>query len=143
MHRFVLSIAVLALALASSSLAATGGGRGGKDSSSLSLVMLTNASASASSALSSPSPSWGDTITFNISTTATQPSVAANCFQNGALVYTHYGFFYGDPSPSQNFVLKSSLWTGGAADCTATLYYMDAKRGKEVDLATLPFSVNA
>ncbi len=48
---------------------------------------------------------WGDTVTFNVSTTATsQPSVIADCYQSGALVFRHYGFFYGDPSPSQNFV---------------------------------------
>lgn len=140
MHRprsntFVLSIAVLALALASTAVAATGGGKGGKDPSSISLVMVSSANASLSP---NSAPSWGDTVTFNVSTTATtQPSVVANCYQNGALVYTHYGFFYGDQSPSQNFVLKSSLWTGGAADCTATLYYINAKRGTEVDLSLI------
>jgi hypothetical protein len=87
---------------------------------------------------------WGDTVTFNVSTTATtQPSVITDCLQNGAVVYRHYGFFYGDPSPSQNFVLKSAAWTGGAADCTATLYYIDPTLGVELDLATLPFHVDA
>jgi hypothetical protein len=89
-------------------------------------------------------PNWGDTVTFDVSTTATsQPSVIADCSQNGALVYRHYGFFYGDWSPSQNFVLQSYAWTGGAADCTATLYYIDPQKGTEVDLATLPFNVGA
>jgi hypothetical protein len=87
---------------------------------------------------------WGDTVTFNVSTTATsQPSVITDCLQNGALVYRHFGFFYGDPSPSQNFVLQSPAWTGGAADCTATLYYIDPFYGTELDLATLPFHVDA
>src|SRR5712691_2152054 len=79
---------------------------------------------------------WGDTVTFNVSTIATsQPSVNVDCNQNGALVYRHYGFFYGDPSPSQNFVLQSPAWTSGAADCTATLYYIDPTLGVELDLA--------
>jgi hypothetical protein len=37
--------------------------------------------------------------------------------------------------------LQSQMWTGGAADCTATLYYTSGKR-IEV-LATLPFHVDA
>ncbi len=87
---------------------------------------------------------WGDTVTFSVSTTATsQPSVIADCSQNGALVYRHYGFYYGDPSLSQNFILQSAAWTGGAADCTATLYYIDPFYGTELDLATLPFHVSA
>jgi hypothetical protein len=87
---------------------------------------------------------WGDTVTFNVSTTATsQPSVITDCYQNGALVYRHYGFFYGDPSPSQNFVLQSAAWTSGAADCSATLYYIDPFYGTELDLATLPLHVDA
>ena len=86
----------------------------------------------------------GGLRTFNVSTTATsQPSVNVDCNQNGALVYRHYGFFYGDPSPSQNFVLQSPAWTSGAADCTATLYYIDPTLGVELDLATLPFNVSA
>jgi hypothetical protein len=87
---------------------------------------------------------WGDTLTFSVSTAATtQPSVNVDCTQNGALVYRHYGFYYGDPSPSQSFVLQSAAWTGGAADCTATLYYIDPFYGLELDLATLPFHVDA
>jgi len=134
----VVSIAALALALASTAAAGNGSGNGGgKDPSSLSLIMVSDANGNGQ-------PNWGDTVTFKVSTTATsQPSVFADCYQNGAWVYRHYGFFYGDPSPSQNFVLYSYVWAGGAADCTATLYYMDPQKGTEVDLATLPFHVDA
>jgi hypothetical protein len=133
----VVSIAALALALASTAAADNGWGNGGKDPSSLNLVMVADANGNGL-------PNWGDTVTFSVSTTATtQPSVNADCYQNGALVYRHYGFFYGDWSPSQNFVLQSYAWTGGAADCTATLYYVDAQKGTEVDLATLPIHVDA
>jgi hypothetical protein len=134
----VVSIAALALTLASTAAAGNGWGNGGgKDPSSLSLVMVSDANGNGV-------PNWGDTVTFDVSTTATsQPSVIADCYQNGALVYRHFGFFYGDPSPSRNFVFQSGAWTGGAAGCTATLYYMDPHNGTEVDLATLPFNVGA
>ena len=69
--------------------------------------------------------------------------MVANCSQGGSSVYSHYGFFYGTPSTSQSFDLQSYVWTGGAADCTATLYYVDPTKGAEVDLATLPFHVDA
>ena len=55
-------------------------------------------------------------------------------------MYGHDGFFY-DPSPSPNFTLKSCVWTGGAAECTALLYYVDWK-GREVDLSSLSFHVD-
>ena len=130
----VVSIALFVVAFAPTASADKGGN---KDPSSLSLVMVSDANGNGS-------PNWGDTVTFSVSTTETsQPSVIADCFQNGTLVYRHYGFFYGDWSPSQNFVLQSYAWTGGAADCIATLYYIDAARGTEVDLATVPFYVDA
>ncbi|MFL5798028.1 MAG: hypothetical protein ACJ77A_08855 [Actinomycetota bacterium] len=88
-------------------------------------------------------PNWGDTVTFDISTSVTSmPSVRADCYQGADLVYRHFGFFYNEPSPSENFVLQSYVWTGGAAECTATLYYVNSK-GEEVDLSTLPFHVDA
>ena len=44
-------------------------------------------------------PSWGDQVTFNVSTTATdRPTVRLHCYQNGNLVYTFSaGFFAGYP----------------------------------------------
>jgi hypothetical protein len=84
-------------------------------------------------------------VTFSVSTTATdKPSVRLDCYQGGSLVYTHSaGFYPSYPWPqSQNYVLQSSAWTGGAADCTATLYYMNSK-GTSVTLTTLSFPVYA
>jgi len=89
-------------------------------------------------------PNWGDTVTFNVSTTATQyPSVELDCYQNGSLVYTHSAGFYATyPWPqSQNYILQSYVWTGGAADCTAKLYYMNS-RGLSVTLTTLSIPVS-
>ena len=90
-------------------------------------------------------PSWGDTVTFTVSTSATQyPSVELDCNQNGSLVYTHSAGFYPTyPWPqSQNFVLKSYVWTGGAADCVARLYYVNSK-GTSVTLTTVSIPVSA
>jgi hypothetical protein len=110
----------------------------GSKSSSIDLVVLS----SGTSALTAE-PSYGQTVTFEVHTTATdKPSVQARCYQDGVWVYSHTGFFYGGDSPSQYFTLASSAWTGGAADCTAELYYVN-KKGASVTLATLLFHVNA
>ena len=90
-------------------------------------------------------PNWGDTITFNISTTATSaPYVDLTCSQTGTLVYSATsGFFAGYMWPwTKNMTLSSQSWTGGAANCTATLYYFGS-RGKKVVLSTLNFPANA
>jgi hypothetical protein len=125
---------VAALALAGTAFAGNGGGN--KSSSSISLVMLSPAAPSAGG------PRWADQVTFNVSTTASYPSVVANCYQGGALVYRQFGFFYPDPA-SPIFTLQSYVWTGGAADCTAELYTMDPKKGTSTTLATTSFHVDA
>jgi len=107
-------------------------------SGSLTLVMATDLNGDGA-------PNWGDTVTFNVSTTATtQPIVSAACVQNGAQVYYHEGGFYaGNPWPwDKMFELKSYSWSGGAADCTATLAYTN-QRGSHVVLAAISFHVNA
>jgi hypothetical protein len=69
--------------------------------------------------------------------------VRLNCFQNGVWVYTStVGYFPSYPW-WQYFTLSSAQWTSGAADCTATLYYLSGARNKETDLATLGFHVYA
>ena len=87
-------------------------------------------------------PHWGEQVTFNVSTTATtEPNVSLNCYQNGGLVYGAVaGFYPSYPWPwTQTFTLSSPSWTGGAADCTASLYYFSGR--KTVTLATLSFGV--
>jgi hypothetical protein len=66
---------------------------------------------------------WGDTVTFNISTTATStPWVNVQCSQGGALVYDGLkAYWYGSLDPNWNFILKSGGWQAGAADCVAYL----------------------
>lgn len=85
-------------------------------------------------------PNYADTVTFNVSTTATTtPTVDLRCFQNGVGVYGAQGAFYdSDPWPWTKYMtLSSAAWTGGAADCTATLHSLDSATA----LATLSFSV--
>jgi hypothetical protein len=129
--------ALIALVLVALVAGAALAGNGGK--SSLSLVVLPSTGSSATTPAQ-----WGDQVTFDVSTTATDmPSVQARCYQAGTLVYSHTGFFYGGASPSQVFTLRSTVWTAGAADCTARLYYVNARQGKSVTLATLAFNVDA
>jgi hypothetical protein len=124
------------LALAPGALARGPSGHTG-DSSSLSLVMVKDANANGL-------PDWGDTVTFNVSTTATStPQVGTACSQNGTQVYYHEGGFY-DSDPwapgDQMFVLG---WSGGgAADCTATLFYVNRKH-QQVNLKSISFHVDA
>jgi len=68
-------------------------------------------------------PNWGDTVVFNVSTTATtQPFVNLQCFQNGVAVLNGWnGYFAGALNTTWNFGLASGAWQGGAADCTAWL----------------------
>jgi hypothetical protein len=135
---------VLALTLVPAALAGKGGGSkptgggGGTTGGGSSLtgpVMVTDLHGNGS-------PNWGDTITFNVSTSVTWPSVEVDCSQNGALVYQGIVGFYPTYAWSRDYTLQSSLWTGGAADCTARLY-TTGKNGSQQTLATLSFSVGA
>lgn len=110
-----------------------GGGKGGPratDPSSLAVVMVEDRDGDGS-------PDWGDTITFEITTTATDtPYVSLTCSQDGTIVYSAWAGFYPDyPWPGSRLMpLSSPSWQGGAADCTAVL---------NDGLATLGFHVGA
>jgi hypothetical protein len=87
---------------------------------------------------------WGEKVTFNVSTNATDyPFVGLNCYKSSTWVLsTSAGYFPSYPWPStQDITLRSNAWTGGAADCTATLYSVDG--GNETVLDTLSFHVYA
>jgi hypothetical protein len=133
------------LAGTGTALAAKGGGKGGGGggggkgggpkgggggTSTLTVVMVEDRNGDGS-------PNWNDTITFEISTTATtQPYVTLTCSQNGTVVYSAWAGFYPEyPWPgSQLMPLYSPSWMGGAADCTAVL---------NDGLARLTFRANA
>jgi hypothetical protein len=132
-------VAVLLLVTASVALA------GGKSSSpsSISLVLMGAAPTTSASA----DPSYGQSVTFNVSTNATsQPFVHLKCSQNGSLVYEAWqAWFYGANGP-QSFTLSgTTAWQGGATDCTAYLENWDSysKNGKITVLAHTDFHVNA
>jgi hypothetical protein len=105
------------------------GGTGG--SSSLSLVMVTDNNADLQ-------PNWGDTVTFEVTTTSQYPTVTLDCFQNGTQVYSASAGWYSTyPWPwARNMPLSSQDWSGGAASCTATL-------SDSATLAELSFTANA
>jgi len=133
-RQFPLVIAlVVTLALIPAALAAKGGGGGkggGKTGTtptgSFSLVLENSTDGL---------PHYGQTVTFNVSTTASMPGVTLTCYQNGDWVVNQtVGFYPGYPW-SQDFYLFSSKWAGGAADCTATLF------SGSTTLATMSFHV--
>jgi hypothetical protein len=89
-----------------------------------------------------PGLSHGDTVTFNVSTSASWPSVQLDCNQNGTPVYVQTTGYYPTYMWSNNYTLNNWKWTSGAADCTATLYM--TKDGTRVtNLGTLTFHVYA
>jgi hypothetical protein len=106
-----------------------GGSKTGGSGSSLSLVLLNSTDGL---------PHWGQQVTFNVSSQTKYPTVNLKCYQSGALVYSaSAGFYASYPWPwAQDMTLQSGAWTGGDADCTATL------SGNTV-LATLNFHVYA
>ena len=106
---------------------------GSTGTSSLSLVLLNPTDGS---------PHYGQVVTFNVSTTATSyPSVDLKCYQNGAMVMAWTAGFYPGYLWTKNVTLSSPSWTGGAANCTATLIYSNSKT--VITLATLSFQVYA
>jgi hypothetical protein len=130
---------VLMLALVPAALAAKGGngGSSGGVPGSLALVMVNDQNGNGL-------PNWGDSVTFKVSTTATtEPHVSLGCYQDGVLVYSDMtGYYAGYPWPwTQIMSLWSYAWSGGAADCTAKLYYFSGR--KTITLTTLGFHVDA
>lgn len=95
--------------------------------------------------LTSPgtAPSFGQQVTFKVSTTATAyPWVEVRCYQNSMLVYDNSAGFFASYKFPQEFTLgPTGSWTGGAANCTASVISYDSKRTKTI--ATLSFGVSA
>jgi hypothetical protein len=86
---------------------------------------------------------WGDRVTFNVWTTATNyPVVTVQCYQNELVYSASAGFYPEYPwQYAQTFTLRSNAWTGGTAACTATLQYNERKR--IIKLKSLDFTVSA
>ena len=139
--RLIPVLAIVAmLAIASPAFAGKGGGKhgGGRlGTGGLELKMVNDVNGNTL-------PNWGDSIRFNVNNTATtEPHVDVACKQDGVVVYgATTGYYASYPWPwTQVMTLSSGMWTGGAANCTATL---SAYSGTNVTkLGVLPFTVNA
>jgi len=133
-----------ALALVSTAVA-LGAAGGNKASASSITMMLMNASTFASA--ESAAPSFGDAVTFNVSTDAVkQPFVHLRCWQNGSLVLESWQAWFFGAAGTQTFRLgPTPAWQGGAADCTAFLENWDSysKNGRTPVLASTSFHVDA
>jgi hypothetical protein len=86
------------------------GPAGGSSISRLALVLLSDRNGDGR-------PNRGDTITFAISTTLMWDQVSVVCSQNGDVVLTAVQ----TPDAWTPLTLTSQTWSGGAADCKATL----------------------
>lgn len=89
-------------------------------------------------------PNWGDSITYTVSTAATQyPYVSTQCSQGRTLVLSDSAGWYASYAwpDARTFQLKTDRWTGGSASCTARLYSMDG--GSQTILKTITFTVGA
>jgi hypothetical protein len=117
--------------IAGTTFAAKGGNRG-----SLDLVMVEETNLNGL-------PNYGETITFDVSTSATDtPTVNVRCHVGDALAYDGWASFYAWAWGSRTFTMASSFWSSGAADCVARLV-MFGKNGRERTLTELPFHVDA
>lgn len=127
---------VLSLALVPAAFAGKGSKPSGSSASSISApVMVVDNNADGL-------PNWDDTVTFNVSTTATtQPYVHLVCSGNGVSYDSWRGYFAGSLDTNWNFVLASGGWTGGPASCTAWAG-MYTKQGFK-QLASSSFQVGA
>ena len=130
--------ACIALAVTPSAFAGKRVGAGTTGDSSISAPILVN------DAAGNGVVNWGDTVTFNVSTTATTtPFVNLLCYQNGALVANGMkGFWDGSIDVNRNFGLSSPMWQSGAADCTANLG-MYSNNGRWKTLASTSFHADA
>ncbi len=137
---FVASIACSGGANPNSPSEARGGNGGPKGkpsggSGSLTLVMVNDVNGNGL-------PNWGDSVRFNVSTTATtEPHVSLTCSQNGEVVYgASTGYYASYPWPwTQVMKLSSNSWQGGAASCVAKLYYINVT--STVDLTSITLTV--
>jgi hypothetical protein len=144
-HAAQIGAIVLALVLVPAALAAKGGashgggggnhGGGGSTSGGVTIALAPPGS-------SDGLAHFGMNVTFNVYTTATSsPYVELDCYQGGALVYMNAKGFFPSYPWGQIFTLSSGAWTGGAANCTATLYAMNASGTTRTDLASTKFDV--
>jgi hypothetical protein len=137
LQRIASTVALVAvLVFAGAAFASNGAGPTKPSSSTISAPIVVSATASSATA---SGPRFGDTITFNVSTTQTgNPFVNLVCTGDG-VGYNSWAAFW---PTAGSFVLSSGGWTGGAADCTAKLV-MYVTSSKYKVLASTSFHVDA
>jgi hypothetical protein len=114
---------------------------GGPNKSSTSTINMVVVGTAGVTAAATVQATYGDTVTFDVSTAAASPYVNLLCYQNGTLVAQGWAGFFDGALGDRTFRLYSPQWTSGAADCTANL---DVKsNGKWKVLATTAFQVGA
>jgi hypothetical protein len=133
----VVAFATMVATTATVAFAAKGGGHKTSGSNgSVKLVMVNDTNGDRA-------PNYGESVTFTVSTNATsRPFVALDCYQNGERVYGFSAGIFPSYPWTQTYELSSDLWTGGAADCTATGYYYTSNGSNRV-FGTLAFPVAA
>ena len=134
MRRFAILVsAILLTATFSPSLSAQGGqgkGKGKGSAASVYSIALEIVDDNGNSL-----PDHGESVKFNVSTTATNVYVSVSCYQGASWVYAAGGM-----PVNWTFKLASNSWTGGDAECTATVY-TTIDGSKTTKLGTLSFSV--
>ena len=106
------------------------GPAGGSSISRLALIIVNDRN-------SDGRPNRGDTITFAISTTLPWDQVSIVCSQNGDVVLSAAK----TPDTWSPLTLTSQTWSGGAADCKATLDQVNDD--KVLTLASATFTAGA
>jgi|GEM_PF-2344684 hypothetical protein len=122
--RLLSAVAIVALlAIPATTLAAKGGGSTGTPAwIALNTVNVSGASVQ---------PSLGSWVTFSTAypSSVKNPRVEVRCYQSNSLVYGEAG------APVDTFVLGGggSIWltNGGAASCTANLFYFGSHAGSQ------------
>ena len=134
MRRFAILVsAILLTATFSPSLIAQGGqgkGKGKSNTASVYSIGLEIVNDNGNSL-----PDYGESVKLNVSTTATNVFASLTCDQGSALVYAAGGL-----PVDFAFQLSSQTWTGGNADCTATVF-TTVDGSKKTTLGTLSFQV--
>jgi hypothetical protein len=136
----ILTAGLVALVLSGAALAGKPGSGGAvKSSGSVKLVLV----AADGARTSASAPTFADWITYEVTTTASEPYVETSCFQNGKLVYKQSrGFFAGYYAGTQMYQLgPTQAWAGGAATCNARLH--EWVNGSDRTLSTTGFDVGA
>lgn len=132
-------IAIIVLTLIVAPALAAKGGNAKNSTSSIEVVTVS----AGLTALEAAGPSQGGTVTFDVSTTATdRPYVLLNCYQAGTWVLAGQAGFWTDYAFGQNFILASTWWTAGAGNCTAQLGVLNADGTRFRELARTSFDVS-